>query len=105
MGRIRTRGVDGPKAGSEKGTAKADYLAKYYSADGTDQHGTGIKKKKRRRRHNETQPSDIRVVDEDVGWPAQTSSPPSGEVGEGDNSDDGTLKIYSIITVVPVMMQ
>lgn len=80
---------------------KADYLAKYYSAD---VHGSGTekrKKKKKKKNSNRQQPSNlqIRVVDEDVGWPAQheTRSPViPGSTRDGEESDDGAIRMRAL---------
>eukprot|EP00892_Ulva_mutabilis_P003192 jgi/Ulvmu1/12874/UM098_0062.1 len=85
--------VAAPPTRTKQTMAKADYLAKYYSAEGASRHDvkpTKMKKKKKRRR-NETQPSHVRVVDEDVGWPVHTGSPTLGKPVDGDESDDGPV--------------
>lgn len=75
---------------------KADYLAKYYSAEIPGEHGPEKRKKKRRRRHIAAQPSRIKVVDEDAGWPVQTklASVPEA-VNDGDESEDGAVTVKS----------
>lgn len=71
---------------------KAEYLAKYYSADIPGAQGTGKRKKKIKRRRIQSQSSQIKVVDEDVGWPSQGKSPVlPASTDKGDDSDDGTL--------------
>lgn len=71
---------------------KADYLAKYYSAEIHGSHGAEKRKRKGKRRRLQSQPSHLKVVDEDVGWPSHTTQSPVPFDGrdKGDDSDDGT---------------